>query len=138
MSFELFMQCFDHGEPAGLPREAIRTLFPVVAAESEPDCWIVRYDDENSCDISVTPLTADETLMESLCVNRPCADERLWDALLSVMRLGAVVLYFPGDAPPLVASEAAGEHLPADMVEAMGPPCVVSSIEEILEIIKNA
>jgi hypothetical protein len=54
------------------------------------------------------------------------------------MPLGAVMLHFPADAPPLVASEVAGTHLPADMVEAMGPPRVVSSIQEILEIIKHA
>jgi hypothetical protein len=110
----------------------------VVEEQSEPDYWRVRYDDLNSCDVSVTLLASDPTLLASLCVFRPCGDLRLWDALLAVMRLGPVVLYFPGDSPPLVASEAASEQLPADMVEAMGQPRVVRSAQEILEAIKHA
>jgi hypothetical protein len=61
---------------------------------------------------------------------------RLWEALLTVLRLGPAVLYFPGDAPPLVASFAAGDQLPTDMVEAMGRPWVVMSAEEIVRVIK--
>jgi hypothetical protein len=51
--------------------------------------------------------------------------------------LGPAVLYFPGDAPPLVASAAAGEQLPAGMVEALGWPRVVHSGQEIVEIIRD-
>jgi hypothetical protein len=76
--------------------------------------------------------------VESLCVFRPCGDLRLWDALLAILRLGPLALYFPGDTPPLMASESAGEHLPADMVQAMGRPRVVRSGREIVEIIKHA
>ena len=36
LSFEVYVQCFDRGEPAGIPRASIRPLFPVVEAESEP------------------------------------------------------------------------------------------------------
>jgi hypothetical protein len=54
VSFEVFVQCFEGGEPAGVSRIAIRSLFPVVEAESEPDYWSVRYDDFNSCKVSVT------------------------------------------------------------------------------------
>jgi hypothetical protein len=138
VSFEVFLQCFEKGEPAGVPRDAIRPLFPVVEAESEPDYWCVRYDELNSCRISVTSLSSDTALVESLCVFRPCADMRLWDALTEVMRLGPVVLYFPGDAPPLVASEAASEQLPPEMIESLGRPRVVRSGQEIAEAIKHA
>jgi hypothetical protein len=110
----------------------------VVEAESEPDYWSVHYDDINTCRIAVTPLPSDPSLVESLCVHRPCGDPGLWDALLAVLRLGPVVLYFPGDAPPLVASEAIEEHLPADMVQAMGRPRVVQSGREIVEAIRDA
>ena len=127
MSFELFVQYFDRGEPAGVPRYAVRPLFPVVEAESEPDYWFVRYDDLNSCHIGVTPLGSDPTLVESLCVLRPCGDPRLWDTLLVILRLGPAVLYFPGDGPPLVASE----QLPAGLVESLGQPRVVRFGQEI-------
>jgi hypothetical protein len=138
LSFEVFVQCFENGEPAGVPRSAIRPLFPVVEADSEPDYWSIRYDDSNACHVRVTPLASDRELVESLCVFRPCGDLRLWNALLAIMRLGPGVLYFPGDAPPLVTSEAAGDHLPADMVEALGRPRVVRSPEEIVEAIRSS
>jgi hypothetical protein len=54
------------------------------------------------------------------------------------MRLGHVVLYFPGDAPPLAASKETGAHLPGDMKEALGEPRCVQSGQEIVEIIKRA
>ncbi len=138
MSFEVFIQYFDRGGPAGVPRAAIRLLFPVVDAESEPDYWTIRYNDLNSCRIEVTPLASNPTLIESLCVFRPCDDPLLWEGLLAVMRLAPAALYFPGKAPPLVVSEAAGEHVPSDMVRAMGWPRVVCSGQEISEAIKRA
>jgi hypothetical protein len=49
VSFEVFVQCFEREGPGGVPRAAIRPLFPVAEAESEPDYWAVRYDDLNSC-----------------------------------------------------------------------------------------
>jgi hypothetical protein len=138
MSFEVYVQCFERGEPAGLPWAAVRSLFPVDESRSEPDYWSVYYDDFNSCHIRASRLESDPQRLEALCVFRPCGDLRLWEALFAILRLGSAVLYFPGDAPPLVASEAAGEQLPAEMVEAMGRPRVVSSGEEIVEVIKNA
>ncbi|MBX6316623.1 MAG: hypothetical protein IRY99_27470 [Isosphaeraceae bacterium] len=63
MSFEVYLQCFEAGEPAGVPRATIRALFPVINADSEPDYWRVRYDDLNSCDIAVTPLPSDGELV---------------------------------------------------------------------------
>jgi hypothetical protein len=138
MSFEVFVQCFDRGEPAGLPWASIRRLFPVVDAESEPDNWSVRYDALNRCSICVSPLESDTALVESLCVFRPCGDLRLWEALLAVMRLGAVVLYFPGNAPPLIASGDVAQHLPDDMIESLGQPKVVQSGQEIVEVIERA
>jgi hypothetical protein len=138
VSFQIFVQCFERGEPAGIPLAAVRSLFPVDESKSGPDYGSIKYDEVNSCDFRVSPLRSNLLLLESMCVFRPCSDLRLWEALLAVLRLGAVALYFPGDAPPLVASLASGEQLPVDMVEAMGRPRVVSSGKEIIDIIKYA
>ncbi|HKT06732.1 MAG TPA: hypothetical protein VJR24_02460 [Gemmatimonadaceae bacterium] len=138
MGFEVFVQCLERDGPTGIPRSAVRSLFPVDERQSERDYWAVTYDDVNSCHIGVSPLASDPTLLESLCVYRPCGDPRLWEALLTVLRLGPAVLFFPGNAPPLVASPAVAEQVPADMVEGMGRPRVVSSGGEIVEIMKHA
>jgi hypothetical protein len=107
-------------------------------SRSEADYFSVSYDDLNSCHVDISPQASDPLMLNWLCVSRPCSDLRLWSALLAVMRLGSVVLYFPGGAPPLVANQWAGEQLPAEMVEALGRPRIVSSAEEILEAIKHA
>ena len=83
-------------------------------AESEVDLWVVRYDDLNSCEISVGPLSTDPSLVTAIVVRRPCGDLRLWEALLEVMKLGHTVLYFPGDSPPLVTNLEVGDHLPTE------------------------
>ncbi len=137
MSFDVYLQCFRGGEPAGLPRAGVRALFPV-GPDSEPDYWRVRYDDLNSCDIFIVPHPSDGALVRSVCVHRPCRDRRLWDALLGVMRLGPVALYFPAGGSPLVADDAVGPHLPADLVEALGPPRRVGSGLEIRRAIEGA
>ena len=138
MSFEVYVECYEHGKPAGVPRTAINSLFPVVEAESEPDYWSVRYDDSNSCHVHVSPLASDPSSIKSLCVLRPCDDPRLWDALFAVMQLGAMVLYFPGCFAPLVGFAAAGEHFPADMTEALGRPCVVTSGRDIFDTMERS
>jgi len=138
VSFEVFLQCFDHGEPAGVSRAAIRSLFPVVESESEADYWSVRYGPGSWCHIGITPFAENASLVESLYVCRPCADIHLWDSLLAVMRLGSVVLYFPGGDAPLVATATAGDQLPAEMVEVLGRPRVVRTGQEIVEIIKHS
>lgn len=138
MSFEIYVNCFRRGEPGGIPRSAVQAFFPIVDAESEPDYWSVRYDDRNSCQITVTPCDSSHELVTSLCIHRPCGDGRLWDALFSVMKLGAVVLYLPADTPPLVVDNAAIAHLPVEMIEALGDPVCVKSGKEILATIQSA
>jgi hypothetical protein len=137
LSFDIFVQCFRNGEPAGLPWHALILLFPVQAAESTPDFWHVRYDNLNSCDIHVSTLPKNEAFIESLCVHRPCSHERLWQALFTLLKMGNCVLYFPGNSPPLVADEAAVAHLPPGMIESLGRPVCVHSAQEIRSAIEN-
>lgn len=138
MSFELFLQCFDSGEPAGLQRATVRGLFPVVEFESEVDYWLVRYDDSNTCNIGVQATPTDPDSLASLCVFRPCDHPRLWEALFAAMRLGHVVLYFPGCRHPLTADETTITHLPPDMTESLGLPQVIQAGGEIVEAIRQS
>jgi|SRR5271165_1301908 len=137
MGFEVYLQCYRDGKPAGIPRGPVRALFPIVEEESEPNYWSVHYGPADSCKIGVTPLASNHELIESLCVYRPCGDLRMWEALLSILKMGSVILYFPGGESLLMASESAAADLPKELVESMGPRCVHSA-QEILEIIHKA
>jgi hypothetical protein len=80
MSFEVYLQCFRGGEPAGIPLATARTLFPIVNEESEPDYWRVRYDAQNDCqDLGLAaPLRRDSPsrALRRASVPRPAPLER--------------------------------------------------------------
>jgi hypothetical protein len=136
VSFEVFMQCFDDGRPAGVAAEAVRGAFSHFAEDSELDYWHVCYDRANSSHIRVTR-RGDQ--IEELTVHRPCGDERLWESIYRVLTLGPWVLYFPAPKPPLVmADRSTAEKLPRDMRKTLGPVREVHSGREILEIVESS
>lgn len=134
MSFDVYLQCFA-GEPPGIPKAAVRALFPIVEDGSEPDYWSVRYDRANSCKIHVDPAKSNPELITSLAVNRPCGDVRFWESVLAILRMGRVILYWPGGGP-LVGSESAADELPREIAESLGQPLCVGSAQEIMDAIR--
>ena len=133
MSFDVYLQAFHEGAAGGIPRHRVREAFGAYAQEAQPNYWRLRYDEINSCDID---LSGDPATVESLAVHRPCADARLWDSLASILALGNVVLYFPGCRAPMIACSEVVPHLPADMIEAMGRPIVVTTGADVLNEVR--
>jgi hypothetical protein len=136
MSFDIFLQCFA-GEPPGISRGAVRALFPIVEEASEPDHWRVRYDSTNSCTVSITPAKSNNELITSLCINRPCGDLQFWESVLTILRMGSVMLYWPGGGP-LVAGQSLADEAPLEIVEALGKPVSVNSAQEIIDAIRES
>jgi hypothetical protein len=136
MGFEVYLQCFGESEQRGISRAAVRSLFPIVEEKSEPDYWRVKYDDRNSCDIGVAAVTSSNEMLKSLYVDRPCGDLRLWEGLLSALRMGSVVIFWPG-GPPIVADDATAAKLPKDMTDAIGQPKSVRSADELLRLLRE-
>ncbi|MGC1413990.1 MAG: hypothetical protein WA817_01815 [Candidatus Acidiferrum sp.] len=136
MGFEIYLDCFGDTKTKGISRTLVRSLFPVVEEESEPDYWRVRYDKKNSSEIGVTPLTSNPEMLAGLFVNRPCADLRLWDGLVRILRMGCVVIYWPG-GPPVVAEGTPTSDLPKDMIDSIGKPKYVSSAAELLRLVQE-
>jgi|SRR5208282_623029 len=134
MSFDIFFQCIA-GEAPGIPRAAVCALFPMVEGSSESDDWSVRYDDKNSCRIRVTPSKSNPELITSLCVNRPCGDLRFWESALAILRMGPVILYWPGGGP-VVGAESLAAEFPQEIAESLGQPRCVSSAQEIMDAIR--
>ena len=130
MSFDLYVQSFRNGASWGVSRQRIREVFGSHLTEVQPNYWTLRYDGATFCNLDLTAHD-DETMVEGFSVHRPCGDERLWEALASVLGMGNIVLYFPGGRAPLVASSGVTEHLPPDLIEALGQPLVVTSGSEI-------
>jgi hypothetical protein len=137
MGFELYVRCFGKSEGTGISRAAVRSLFPVMEEESEPDRWRVRYDDQNSCDIGVTAATSNKEMLKSLFVDRPCGDLKLWEALISLLRMGSVVIFWPG-GPPVVSGDDAASDFPNNMTDTIGPPRSVRSAEDLLGLVRDS
>jgi hypothetical protein len=137
MGFDVFLQCFGESQHAGISRDAVRSLFPVIEAESKPDLWRVRYDPGNSSLVGVTPLDSDPLRLKSLYVERPCGDLRLWEALLAILHMGSVVMFWPG-GPPVVSHVSLAANLPADMTEALGPVRTFQSAGELLRAVQES
>jgi hypothetical protein len=136
MGFEVYVQCFGESERTGISKAAVRSLFPVVAEESEPDYWRVRYDDKNSCHIGVVSLPSDRGMLKSFYLERPCADPRLWEAVVSVLRMGSVVMFWPG-SPPVVSDDRVAASLPEDMTREIGAAKSVSNPEDIFRLLRE-
>ncbi len=137
MSFDVYLQCFEESERSGISIAAVRPLFPILEEESGPDYWRVRYNEQHSCNIGVAVAGPDDEVLKSLHVARPCGDLRLWQALLSVLRMGFAVIYWPG-GPPVVADEVVAAALPNDITDSLGEPRVVTSAEELLQLIMES
>lgn len=133
MSFDIFVQCFGETAKSGLRRERVRSLFPIVEDESGLEHWVVRYDALNSSDIY---LASDDESLKCLKVSRPAGNRQLWEALLTVLEMGQVVMFWPG-SPPLVAREINASDLPEGMREALGEPVFISQPEQFFEALKT-
>ena len=136
MGFEVYVQCFGESEKTGISRTAVRALFPIVAEESQPDYWRVRYDDKNACHIGVIPVPSDEKMLKSIVVERPCGEPKLWDALISVLKMGSIVMFWPG-GPPVITDGTVASTLPQEMTNVMGPAKPVNSADEILRLLRE-
>jgi hypothetical protein len=134
MGFEIYLQCFAVGQPSGIPRAAVRALF-AIGEDSQRDYWSVQYGHADSCKIRVTGSESDQELVTSLCVYRPCGDIRFWESVLAILRMGPVMLYWPGGGP-VVASPIETDEFPREMADSLGEQLCVGSTQEILNAIR--
>jgi hypothetical protein len=133
MSFEVYVQCFKDGESGVVPCQQVRDAFGSFLTETGPSRWQLYYGMGDCCDVRLTVDDKDKTLLHGFTVERPCSDERLWDALTSILTLGNLVLFIPADCPPFVGDNRVAQHLPPDMIEGMGQPKCVTTGKELLD-----
>jgi len=133
MSFDIFLGCMKNGESATFPRALVETAFaPFIESRSDRS-W------------KLTDSLADVWIQAGpeiygFTVSRPPGDEHpFWQALFDLMRQTQSVLYWPSDGPAsVVTDEAVIAHMPAEMIEIVGPVIVVETPLEIGECIRNS
>jgi hypothetical protein len=137
MSFDVFVECFEHGKSNGIPEREIRAAFgSALRDDPQFECWLVGYGPEptGTSTVYFSRDSSDAEKITGFMVNRPLADPRFWNAIYRIMLLGNVVLVFPGNEHPLVAAPAAIEHLPEGLQDAV----VVENGQGIVAAIQSA
>lgn len=128
MSFHIFLVCLDHGEVATFPRAYVEQAFEPFIESRGPDSWKLR---DSLADVWIH----DTDEINGFGLTRPPGDEQhpFWRELLALMQRTQTVLHWPSVGPKphaVVANESVIAHMPADMIEVLGRPKVVTRPEE--------
>jgi hypothetical protein len=134
MSFDLYFGGCKDGQKASFPRERLDRHFGAYVSHRAPQCLTLDFGDEGTSYL----YCSDEEYIDFFSINRPASAICLFEAILDLLRSESLVLFMPGQCPPLVGSAATVSHVPADMVEANGSPVVVTSAAEIVQCIRQA
>jgi hypothetical protein len=133
VSFDLFFGCFHAGQKATFPRSLLEHQFALYISRREPTCLTVDFGEGGTSYIYRDDLDQ----IESFSVNRPAAAAALYQAIFDLLRAEPLVLFMPGECPPLIGSTETAPQLPADMLETLGDPVVLKSANEILDWIRR-
>nr|CAS02511.1 putative integron gene cassette protein [uncultured bacterium] len=134
MSFDLYVQAFEDGKPAGIPHAFVRQVFDSYLTEVEADFWTLTFSENEAC--SVFPTIHDDStdLVHGLSIGNPCDNPVLWQCLASLLSFGNTVLYFPGGPGPLALDALVASHMP----KSLGSPIIVSNGQDIQQIVLAA
>src|SRR6188768_3179062 len=105
MSFDVYIQFFEHGHESGLSLTRLREMLRGPLMELEEDFWQLQFSESESSDLFLQPCALEPTLIHTLAVHRPCANMRLWQALYGLLETRGSVFHFPGCAAPLTRDE---------------------------------
>lgn len=131
MSFDIFVEAFENGKPRFYPRDVLAKAFGSFCDMSDPKWW-------NVADSFAGIQLDDAPQVDGFGVNRPPgSDHPFWPALLNVLRETSSVLYWPGGGP-VITDKSVEASLPRGMIKALGPPKVVTSVEEIGQLIEES
>lgn len=140
LSFSIYVQRFWNGERATFPRSYIEETFGLNIVSREPKfgCMVLEYPAEGHAgDVYV----GSEEQIDGFSINRPGGDRfpLFWSSILHLMQKAGLVLHWPSTGPSLTVTDLAlVEHVPSEMLEAIGPAFLVSSGAEILEAIRRS
>lgn len=133
MSFDVYLQCFRNGAPAGIRRDAIRAAFAPHLQEAELDRWVLHYSPSDSAALHLSAAGLGAASVHHLTVARPCRDLRLWDGLAALLQTEHTVFYCPGADALVVATLEALAHVPPELSDCFADPAVVITSGAALE-----
>lgn len=134
MSFDLYVGGCRNGGKAPFPRALVERHFGEFVSGRKPGCLTLSFGGGDDCYL----FCEDQELIELCSINRPAAALALYEAILNLLRSGHLVLFMPGECPPLLGRADTIPHVPVDLTRGAGPPVVLGSATEILQWIRRA
>lgn len=132
MSFDLFLSCFRNAEATTIPRQILDSAFGRFADRSDPGCWVLSFPDGDSAELFLD----EDNEIDNFMVTDPPGSPEFWEGLYAILRQTPSVLYWPGEEEgdcAVVADASVIAELPADMIETIGTPAVITNPQEIIE-----
>lgn len=136
MSFDVFVQYFSDGKSEQVHLDSIRDIFAPYIKEESDTVWEVVYNKSNSSVLLLGKMDK-EGRTEGFCINRPCADERLWKSIYDCLSLGNCVIMWPGLEGMITNRVNVRNHVPEEMIEDLGTIRVVDNYNEILDVLNE-
>lgn len=136
MSFDIFLQCFRHGEPVYFKREIFEAIFlrhckNVEAYRRDPSFLRVDYPGGSGSDI----YCGKDADISCLMFNHG-GGEPLFRSMYELAKQTRSVIYWPGESPcAVVTEEATRSDLPADFPD-KDIAFVVNSGTDIIKVIQ--
>ena len=132
MSFQLYLQVFSAGKRAGFSRDALRNAFAGMVIELEDDYWQADFGPAGRSDLFLSFLEDGSERIHSVSLDHPSTDERLWQAVWTLLGLPGSVFHFPGSTAPLARDPGAASALPPGLLETLGQLAIIASVEDLL------
>ena len=137
VSFQLYLQSFSGGTPAGFTRDVLRRAFVGLLEELEDDYWQADFGAAGRSDLFLSFLDDGSERIHCVSIEHPSADDRLWQAIWTLLGIPGVLFHFPGSTAPLARASGAGAEVPAGLRETLGQPIVIADAREILEAVMD-
>ena len=135
MSFQLYLQAFSAGKPAGFTRNALRHAFAGTLIELEEDYWQADVGSAMRSDLFLSFLEDGSERIHSVSIDHASADARLWHAVWTLLGLPGTVFHFPGSDAPLARDPGTASALPPGLLETLGQPTIIASAQDIQRVV---
>lgn len=133
MSFDIFLLKHQHGEGRTFPTAIMDEVFADFIVHREETFVRVQYPDESEADIWYK-VTEEE--IDCVMFNH-CVGEQFSDAMFELLKRIDGVICWPGGGC-VVANQSAIDDMPPELIATFGTPIIVSSGNEISEVIEGS
>jgi hypothetical protein len=134
MGIEAFVWIYRDGEPASLPFSEVIAAFGDAVRDWDPEFGRLHVEFgswSDSCKIFCGKDVLETGRVTSLMIDRPIRHPGIWEAVLRVMSLGHVLLFFSDDTTPRFRDIASASHFPKDLIASLGSPLSVRTPQDI-------